>query len=288
MALPRPAWTGLWLTLLVVLSLPVHAAGDHVLGVEWFADKTGTLQIHDVLSAPFEPRTFPVVEGFGDATYWLRVRVRASGGGPVHLRVGPSFLDEVLLYEPAPAQPGSWRTQTLGDRQPFLQRPVLTVVATFLLQPQAPEEAYYIRVRSTSTIIVIADALVPAEAASSDIRLHATSVVVALVMLTMLAWALGTWVEERNPVLVAFVFVQLVYSLQVLAMGGFLPPLVPAAMPWLADAALNFLTVLASFSLLVLNRALLKPCGLPRWGSLGLNGTLLVLLPATLLLLAVG
>ena len=285
---PRRVWTGLWVVLLVVLSLPVHAAGDHVLGVEWFADKTGTLQIHDVQSAPFEPRTFPVVEGFGDATYWLRVRVRANGGGPVHLRVGPNFLDEILLYEPDPAQPGHWRTQTLGDRQPFLQRPVLTVVPTFLLRPQEPEETVYIQVRSTSTIIVIADALVPSETAASDIRLHATTVVVALVMLTMLAWALGTWVEERDPVLVAFVFVQLVYSLQVLAMGGFLPPLVPASMPWLADAGLNFLTVLASFSLLVLNRTLLKPCGLPRWGSLGIDGTLLVLLPVTLVLLAAG
>lgn len=287
MPLSLPARAGLLAVVLLLFSLPVRATGNHLIGVEWFADTSGALQIEEVLDAPFEARELPVVEGFSDATHWVRVRVRADGGRALHLRVGPNFLDEIILYEPDPSQPGTWRTQKLGDRQPFLERSVLAVVPTFEVRPQAPDQTYYLRVRSSSTIFLIADALVPAEAASSDIRLHASTIALALLMLIMLAWALGTWVDERDPVLAAFVVVQVVYSLQVLSMGGFLLPLVPPALPWLADTALNVLTVLASFSLLVLNRALLTPCGLPRWGSLAIDAVL-ALLPLALLLLISG
>ncbi len=181
MMMSLPVRAGLLAVVLFVFALPARAERNHLIAIESFADKTGIMSIEEVLEGPFEPRRLPVVEGFSDAAHWFRIRVRAAPSGALlHLRVGPNFLDDVLLYARDPAQPGAWRTQVLGDRHPYSERTVPAVVPTFLLQPHDAEETYYIRVRSTSTILFIAEVLTQVDAAASDIRLHAGTIFFAL------------------------------------------------------------------------------------------------------------
>lgn len=284
----RRRWRHL-VALLLLVALPSAAqAFDYLRGAEWFEDPTGTLGIEDVERASFVARPIPFSGGFSASTHWFRLRIApAADGAPLHLRVGPNFLDEVVLFVPDPRQPGAWIESTLGDRHPFDRRDLLSVIPAFLLPPGTAERTVYLRIRSSSAMIVIAEVVTPRVAAEHDIILHGSSLGFLTLMLVMLAWATGNWLEDRDPVLTVFVGVQLVYSVQVFALSGFLAVLAPAAWPQVADHAMNLATVLATFAVLILNRALLKPCGLPAWGARALDG-LLWLLPVLLLLLAAG
>lgn len=274
--------------LILVLSPPGARAQEHLLGAEWFEDPSGSLGIEDVQHAPFAEQAIPFSGGFSPSTHWFRLRVApGADGSPLQLRVGPNFLDEVVLYAPDPAHPGRWRQRTLGDRHPFSEREILSIVPAFLLPATSAETTVYLRVRSSSAMILILEVVTPRVAAEHDIVLQGSSLGFLVLMLVMLAWATGTWLEDRDPVLTVFVGAQFVFSLQVLALGGFLAVLAPSAWPQLADQAMNFSTVLTTFAVLILNRALLKPCGLPVWGARALDA-LVWLLPALLLLLVAG
>ncbi|MFM7274858.1 MAG: sensor histidine kinase, partial [Gammaproteobacteria bacterium] len=136
-------------------------------------------------------------------------------------------------------------------------------------------------------MIVVIEAVDARVAALHDITLHGSALALLMTMLLMLAWAIGSWLEDRERLLVVFVGVQLVFSLQVLALGGFLAPFSPAWWPQMSDHTMNLTTVLSTFAVLILNRALLRPCGLPVWGERTLDG-LLWLLPVLLGLLLAG
>lgn len=288
-AVPRGFRAHRFLTLLLALALsPTADAREHLVGMAWFEDPSGSLGIEEVQRAPFVAGKIPFSGGFSPSTHWFRLRVAPSAdGSPLHLRVGPNFLDEVVLYAPDPARPGHWRQSRLGDRHRFAERELLSIVPGFQLPPFTTETTLYLRVRSSSAMILVAEAVTPRVAAEHDILLHGSSLAFLVLMLVMLAWAIGNWVEDRDPVLTIFVGVQLVFSVQVFALGGFLAALAPSAWPQLADQAMNLSAVLATFAVLILNRALLKPCGLPAWGARTLDA-LLWLLPVLLLLLVAG
>jgi signal transduction histidine kinase len=267
---------------------PGARAEEHLRGVEWLEDPSGSLGIEEVQKAPFVARNLPFSGGFSGSTHWFRLRVGPSAdGSPLLLRVGPNFLDEVVLYAPDPEHPGQWRQGILGDRLRWAERELLSIIPGFQLPPVTMETTLYLRVRSSSAMILIAEVVTPRVAAQHDVLLHGSSLAFLVVMLVVLAWAAGTWFEDRDPVLTVFIGVQLVFSVQVVALSGFLAVLAPSSWPQLADQAMNLSTVLTTFSVLVLNRALLKPCGLPAWGARALDA-LLWLLPVLLLLLVAG
>ncbi|MFD2032135.1 7TM-DISM domain-containing protein [Ancylobacter dichloromethanicus] len=94
-------------------------AQDHIVGRAVLEDPEGTLSIEDVTGRAFAPAGPILARGYTPSTHWLRLTVRPGDGGPLVLRIRPTYLDRVELYEPDANAPGGWKRDVTGDRTPF-------------------------------------------------------------------------------------------------------------------------------------------------------------------------
>jgi diguanylate cyclase (GGDEF)-like protein len=138
----------------------VPVSGAHL---SWLEDAAGDLGIDDVANGPARDRFMPVGDdvasfGLSSSAYWLRFTVRLphDDGRDWMIKVDFPLLDHVDLYVPEGlGSPTSWRHLLSGDALPFRLRPVeVPDIALPLPVQPGVEQTIYLRVQSTSTVIV--------------------------------------------------------------------------------------------------------------------------------------
>lgn len=225
--------------LLGLLALPA-AARDLVLDRAVLEDPSGALTIHEIQQRGFEPTGPMLSRGYTASVHWLRIRVaRPDAGGEVVIRIRPSFLDEIRLFELDPSVRGGWRERVTGDQFAFGQREYAAAVHGFIVTPREAETTYFLRVRTSSSMLVSVDARSPIEARHEDHHLSIAHAVFIGVMLAVLMWAVYGYVEHRDRALGLFAIYEASYILYGLAGTGFLAPLSTASAPRLGDWVTN-------------------------------------------------
>lgn len=118
-------------------------------------DGDGKLTVEEVAALPdsaFRSLQGGLAAGYGSTTYWLKtVQPLTAPGEELLVEVGPSYLDEVVLYE---FDGSNWRARVTGDLQPYASRDV--GYRQFVLRLAHPEAGtpLILRVRSTSVVTV--------------------------------------------------------------------------------------------------------------------------------------
>lgn len=228
---------------------------DLIISRSVLTDPSGTLSIHDVEQARFQPAGPILSGGYTRAIHWIRLQVKAPATGTdVVLRIRPTYLDEIRLYEPDPDSPGQWNTALTGDRYPYYERG--TISPGFTVHPHKPYTTYYLRLSTSSSSLLSVEALTPVEAQIKDMRLDMAQLVYLGIMLSMLFWAAFDYFLNPQPITVNFLVFQLGYILFNLALMGYLAPIVPAHSPQWADQATNFFVVTIVFLAIVFHRSL--------------------------------
>lgn len=262
-----------WLVWVWGLSLSVAAWGnDLVMSRAFLTDPAGSLSIEQVVRADFQPVGTMLSRGYTDAVHWLRLSVKAPDhGDAVELRIRPTYLDEVRLFEPDPASPGGWQTRVTGDRYSYQERDRAAVTLVFVVHPQAPQTVYYLRLKTTSTSLLYVEALASRVAPVEDLRLLGIQVAYLGVMLWLLSWAVHDYAVRRQSMTGWFVACQVVHIFYDLAIMGYLAPFVPAQAAPLGDLATSLLVVGAALFGMLFHRALLRLYLPPKILMLGLN-----------------
>ncbi|WP_371348937.1 7TM-DISM domain-containing protein [Ancylobacter sp. IITR112] len=260
---------------------------DHILGRAVLEDPSGTLTIGEVTHAAFSPTPPILARGYTPSTYWLRLTVSPGDGGPLVLRIRPTYLDRVALFEPVPGRPGVWHEYVTGDRTPFLERDVPSLSLGFNIWPNRPETTYYLRLSTTSTSLMHVEALVPQMAALRDLHIHASEIFILALLLFILLWTASDFAVRPDIVVGCFAINQLFfisYNVLIMGYGAVIFPTAPAG---LVDT-LTSISVIATplFSLLT-NRLLLRQFDLIALGRWSIDALLLALVIA-FVLLAVG
>jgi signal transduction histidine kinase len=137
---------------------PVNLAGQ----LSVLRDAGGQLRIEEV-AAPdradeFVPLPGILSAGFTPDAYWLRLTLQRAPTTPEQwlLEVGPSYLNDVSLYEPQAE--GGFKVTRLGDLQAFAERPVQHRNFVFPLSlPAAKAHTLYLRVKTQSSLRVQVD-----------------------------------------------------------------------------------------------------------------------------------
>jgi len=237
----------------------VDLARDLITARAVLEDPSGTLTIADVVGRDFEPIASTLSKGYTASAFWLRVQVRAPvQGSEVVLRMRPTYLDEIRLFETDGGDPRGWRTRVVGDRHAYAARDRPAVVPSFVVHVTPPQATYYLRIATTSTMRLEIDALEPREADRKDHQLDMVQEFFVLVMLWLLLWALQDYVHTRQPVVGLFCVYQVVYIFSGLCIRGYLTLWVPADFPQLADSVTSFMICGATFAAFFLNRELFK------------------------------
>ena len=243
--LPLIALVAILAVALAIVYFPAIPAGaDHVVERSVLEDPTGRLVVEDVVDMPFAPMASVLAASYTPSAHWIRLRVRPSAEGrPLVLRIRPPFLDTVTLFEPDPRGSG-WRGRTTGDLVPFGQREVASVSLALEIEPEAPGTVYYLRLETTSTSLFGVQALAWHDMRRAELTSDALLVGFLAITCCILLWSIGEFVARAEAITFIFIVSQLCYMLYVLAVMGYIAPLVPSAPPGGVDTFTSILVCL--------------------------------------------
>lgn len=245
----------LTLSILASMAIAAQAGEDHIASRALLEDKESSLSIEQASHASFKPARPILAAGYTNSTHWLRLIVRPrADGGELVLRIRPTYLDEITLFEPDATTPGRWRTRVTGDRTPWTERDYPSILPGFAVHPAA-ETTYYLRLKTTSTSLLNVEALTPLDAARADIRQGFGQGVYLAFMVWILFWAIQDFLLFRQAVVGWFILAQATYLAFSVAIMGYIAPLLPAAR--YLDALTSYLVWGMTFTSILFHRQLL-------------------------------
>lgn len=231
-------------------------AADLILKREIFNDPSHSLDIQAIEQQSFSPANNLLTAGYTTATEWLRITVAASNQHQLELRIRPTYLDEVTLFQSDPNHPGQWIARTTGDTQPFEDRDILhPTTLGFLIQGQPQTSVYYLKLQTTSTSMLYAEVLPPQEAKLKDLHRSVIVVFYLALMLWLTFWAANDFISTRHLLTGLFVLYQLTHIGYVLSLFGYLAPFVHAplnsTLTSLLVITVAFISILLHYHILI-------------------------------------
>lgn len=262
----RPkAWQTLGSLALLVLSWGATAQ-EHIVSRAFLEDPSGQLGIDQVVDQTFTPFEGLLVRGYTDSAHWVRLQVRqpaASEDPSLQLRIRPTLLDEVQLYESDAQDRGTWHMRRTGDRTPFEASDRSNSALGFLIHPSAPLTTYYLRLQTSGSSMLHVQALPPSEARRKDAWLDLLHILNMGIIGWVLLWTLRLWWTERHPLHGPFVLYQacnLLYLMLNMGLAAaFEPPGWVGLVDWLTSLSVMALVFLATR----FNRAVFTAYGAP-------------------------
>jgi two-component system, sensor histidine kinase LadS len=264
-----------------------HAAGL-LLDSAWLEDASGRMtlsQVRDGAQADaFQPHAGVLTRGYTASAHWLRLTIAPSDEKYLVLRVRPAYIDHVELFDPAVDGP---QPLLSGDRHLRSPDGYQSLNHGFLIPGDASARQVYLRLRSTSTMLVHVDVLTPRQASLADQRQELLYSLYLGLLVAFLIWALLQWLTTREALIAAFLGKQAVVLAHAAAIQGYLPLLFGN---WLSPRGMDLLTsvlviayVWAGVAFMFLLLREFKPV---RWMWWTLGAMLAAYLPITALMVA--
>ena len=287
----RPMTSLAMLLALVVGLLLSHdiRANDLVLSRATWEDTSASLPIEEVVKQTFVPVQLALFRGYTDSAHWLRLTVRPpSKGDEAILLIRQPSLHDVRLFEADPSlSPEHWTMRTTGSLHEYKSRERIGSQPGFIVKPGAPEATYYLRVQSKMPVHLTAEVFEPADAYNQVRYFDVLQACFATSMLALLAFAIYTYLLDRQAVVGVFALHQAVYTLYGSAEMGYIAPLMLAGLPSLADTILLVSYCATGFTMLLFGRTLFASYDPPRLLMRGLD-ILLLAFPVQIALIALG
>ena len=261
-----------WLGILLLLPFAA-AANDAIVERAYLEDPSNELQFKDVqLGAhanQFKPYAGPLNRGYSKSAIWLKLTIRpfevptpsASGNAaraePRYvLRIQPSYLDEIALFDPESTQKGP---RLAGDRHSAHQLDYQSLNHNFVLAANTTTKTVWLRLKTNSTSLIHVEALPMEQAIVKDAIQYLLLGGFIGFLFLFFCWALVHWIDHRERligVLAINQLIALVFSLAILGYTRFAwGHLLPAE--WL-DSSTSILSLLAAASSIYFNAQFLK------------------------------
>ena len=296
-----------WLLAVVfgALTSAVHAAG-FVSDSAWLEDPSGRLSFAQVeaQAQAFHPYRGVLTKGYTASTYWLRLRIAPTSEDRLVLRIRPAYIDHIELFDPLMQSAGNAATRVSGDRYPRKEDDYQSLNHGFTIKGSEYPRDVYLRLQSTSTMLVHAEALTVTQAAYADERQVLLDSAYLGILLAFMIWALLQWLSSREPLIAAFLGKQTVVLAHAVTIQGYLPlifadQLSAAAMDSITSTlVLGYVGVSIIFMLLLLRE--FKPVAWLWWllaslllaylpiGALFLQGQVRLALQLNMIIAAIG
>jgi signal transduction histidine kinase len=277
-------------------------ANDAITERAYLEDPSNELQIEDVKHGPyaaqFKPYTGPLNRGYSQSALWLKLTLRpidASNLNPTPqtpppdqryvLRIQPSYLDEIALFEAENASTGPRLT---GDQHPMSSQAYRSLNHNFVIQASSQPQTVWLRLKTSSTSLIHVEASSMEQAIAKDALQYLLMGSFIGFLFLFFCWAAVHWLDHREPmmgVLAVNQFIALAFSLAILGYNRFIwGQQIPAE--WL-DISTSVLSLLAAASSIYFNSKFLKEFDPPPIGQRLILG-MVAMLPVELLLLISG
>ena len=213
-----------WLLLWVLGGSATSWAATSALQGQWLEDAAGTLSYEQVRAgdAGFQPYQGLLTRGYTASTYWLKLQIPARDEKVLVVRIRPPYVDHIELHDPL-LKSGSEPPRLSGDRHPKTAGDYLSLNHGFLIPGSDTPRTIYLRVQSTSSMLLHTELLTPLEAARSDRRQELVYSAYLGLLVAFLAWAFLQWTSSRELLIVIFLAKQAIVLMHALAVQGYLP-----------------------------------------------------------------
>ena len=284
----------------ILLLQPFAAsANDSIAERAYLEDPSNELQFKDVqLGAQadqFMPYAGPLNRGYSKSAIWLKLTIRplevpiskAARSTPSSdpryvLRIQPSYLDEIALYDPESSQDGP---RLAGDRHSAHQLDYQSLNHNFVISASSKTKTVWLRLKTNSTSLIHVEAMSMEQAIAKDAKQYLLLGGFIGFLFLFFSWALVHWIDHRERMIGVLAINQLIalaFSLAILGYTRFAwGTLVPAE--WL-DMSTSILSLLAAASSIYFNAQFLKEFDPHPIGQRLMQGMVAVL-PVELLLL---
>jgi signal transduction histidine kinase len=220
--------------LIVLLLLPVSSMANLVTSQAYFEDKSGQLTFEQVRDRSFTPYTGILTKGFTSSVYWLRLRIDpalthvqdaavSSGGFPpaiysptskseqLVLRVRPPYTDRVELFDPTFDRLNRQVPRRItGNRFAWRDSEFRNLNHGFVLPAGKEPRDVWLRVASTSTMLIGVDVLPYDEMSLLEKRQELLNVFDVSLTLFFIVWASLLFVTRPDRIVGAFLLVMVV------------------------------------------------------------------------------
>ena len=209
---------------LIFVLLPTSvAAKDLISARSYWEDVQGQSTFDDAQAQSYTAYEGILAKGYSDSTFWFRLRIdpapSAHAGEKLVLRVRPSFLDQVVLFDPADTTRRG--PATAGDMTPWAESEYPSLNHGFLIASLPQARDVYLRVSSTSTLMIHVEALTQLETSRLDHVQELTYSVSTGLIVMFLAWVFVSWLNDRDHLNRAFVIKQLASILYTVGYFGY-------------------------------------------------------------------
>lgn len=193
--------------LLLILNGPAQVmASDLVVERYWLEDTTGEMSWEEVKKAPMQVFHGVFSGGFSKNPIWLRLRIHPSleqinDGQHLYLRLRPSYLDEVVFFDPMqhPAQ-----RPAVGDLLPVSSQTEPAISFLYELPVGFGPRDIWLRMQTKSTRLIHADVFTVADLRFKDSILNHVSTLYISILGVLFLWGLFQAFTRPEPLIVAF------------------------------------------------------------------------------------
>ncbi len=255
----------------------------------FYEDRSSQQTFEQIQSQPFQAFSGLINLGFTRSAIWVRVRIEPGAKSLVpwvDLRLQPSFLDEVVAYDPLIT--GNVPMAVTGDRYPWASDRYQSLNLNVLLPQADVARDIWLRMTTTSTAMLYLTALPLTEVLAVDLTQTLLSSLYLALLGVFVLWGLVEWVRHRDAVMGTLVLSQLIGLLYVTAYLGYLRPLWPSMGSGLTpDVVTSVLILLLTPAAYLFEWRFLREYCPKRW-LIGLYPLVLSIYAALLVLYAMG
>ena len=182
---------------------------DHILQKAYVVDAEASLNIDDVRQRPVQPFNGVLSRGFTDAATWIRITVapvtEVQPGEMLVVRIRPSYLDEIRLYDPLDT---SGRQRVAGDHTDWQRSEFKSLNHGFLIPAADAPRDVWLRLKTSSTSMIHVEVLTPEEAQQANRMQEMFYGLLMGTLVLFFLWAVLQLVLRREALMAAFVLNQ--------------------------------------------------------------------------------
>ena len=240
-----------------LLLLTVHAGGfaqGLITESAWLEDPSGQWTLEDVQGREFTPYSGLITKGYTPHALWIRLKVQGYQAPaedahpmPLVLRLRPSYLDDIRLYDSTTSN-----VHSAGDLHRKDAQEYQSLNHNFLLHAAQSPRTLWLRIKTTSSQFVNIELLPLKEAMNSDRRMEFMLAAYTALLGFLMAWSATHWLTLGDRLVGWFAILQGVYLANGLCIFGLpgllLPAWLPASLPDKMTSVFVILAVMTSLA----------------------------------------
>jgi len=273
------------LTLFLVCVGVTALASEHITARGYWEDKTAQATFEQAQAQQYTPFEGVLGRGYTQSATWIRLTITPPADeDELVLRIRPVYLDEITLYDPLDT---SGKPRKVGDTTNFKDNEYKSLTHTFEIPAGSQQRDVWLRLKSTSTSLIVVEAFTRDEMVSSEFSLQLAYFGVLAVVAMFMLLVLINWFNYRESLYALFVVRQAYYFFYTASLFGlhryFLSGVMSASS---LDTLFSYMVVCATAITYVFEYKFLHEYSPPKWVKAILTGMMIWSVAVLCLMLA--